>query len=287
MSNYKNAMRRMRKYAAEVKKNYDSRGPELAKLAQFKGSPFYDHQEEEINHKVEAERIKLGESVKKDMTAILGDMRENVNKRITKAPTPEISACLSILGQLESLTATEVSLYAQQMVDCPLAMRRLNEIAGKHEIRVRVPDIEEMLRAVDVLEGNFAAFISGYTGDIDKAPASVRQLYQYFQGDEDYTCTAIKSTGNADAAFWLDIVQIGTPAMLDSEAATRETIKAELFFKDLDGLLAYMDKQTDGLSETEREDKVNEILKECPAEYGAAYRQYRANGNKKPINNAN
>lgn len=284
MSNYKNAMRRMRKYAAEVKKNYDSRGRELDKLKELKGSPFYDRQEEEINRKIEAERIRLGKSVKKDMTAILEDMRENVNRRITKAPTPEISACLSILGQLESLTPTEVSLYAQQMADCPLAMRRLNEIAEKHEIRIRVPDIEEMLRAVDVLEGNFATFIGGYTGDIDKAPTSVRQLYQYFQGDEDYTGTPAKSTDNADAAFWRDIVQIGTPAMLDSEAATGETVKAELFFKDLDGLLAYMDKQTAGLEGQEREDKQNKIIAECPAEYGGIYRHYKATGAKLPLN---
>lgn len=280
MSNYKNAMRRMRKYAAEVKKNYDSRGRELDKLKELKGSPFYDRQEEEINRKIEAERIRLGESVKKDMIAIVEDMRENVSKRITKAPTSEISACLSILGQLESLTPTEVTLYARQMADCPLAMRRLNEIAGKHEIRIRVPDIEEMLRAVEVLEGNFAAFISGYTGDIGKAPASVQRLYQYFQGDEDYLNTPAKSTDNADTAFWRDIVQIGTPAMLDSEAATGETIKAELFFKDLDGLLVYMEKRTEGLEGQEQEEEKNKILSECPTEYGGIYRHYKATGSK-------
>ena len=157
MSNYKNAMRRIRKYVVEVKKNYDSRGRELDKLAQFKGSPYYDQQAAEVNRKIEAERIRLAESVKKDLIAIMGDMRKNVSNRITKAPTPEMSACLSILGQLETLTATEAGLYAQQMADCPLAMRRLQEIAGKHDIRIRVPDIDAMLRAVDVLEGNFNA----------------------------------------------------------------------------------------------------------------------------------
>lgn len=284
MSNYKNAMRRMRKYVVEVKKNHDSRGRELEKLAQFKGSPYYEQQAAEVDRKIEAERVRLAESVKKDLTAIVKDMRENVGNRITKAPTPEMSACLSILGQLETLTATEITLYAQQMADCPLAMRKLQEIAAKHDMRITAPDTDTMLRAVDVLEGNLVTFLAGYSGDIEKAPASVRQLFQYFQADDDYMNTPAKSTNNADAAFWRDIVQIGTPAMLDSEAATGDTVKAELFFKDLDGLMAYMGKRTAGLEGKDLEDKQNEILAECPGQYGAAYRYYKARGEKVPLN---
>lgn len=283
MSNYKNAMRRMRKYVVEVKKNCDSRGQELNKLAPYKGSPYYDRQAAEVNRKIEAERVRLAESVKKDLIAIVEDMRRNVGNRITKAPTPEMSACLTILGQLESLTAAEAGLYAQQMADCPLAMKRLQEIAGKHSIRIKVPDTDAMLRAVDVLEGNFATFLGGYSGNIDKDPASVRTLYHYFLGDEDYMNTPAKSTDKVDSDFWLDIVQIGTPAMLDS-GATGEKVKAELFFKDLDGLLAYMDKHTAGLEGRKLEDKKNEILAECPDEYGTKYRYYKATGIKEPLN---
>ena len=123
----------------------------------------------------------------------------------------------------------------------------------------------------------------GFNGNIDQAPASVRLLYQYFQGDEDYINTPAKSTDNADALFWKKVVQIGTPAMLDSES-TGEKVKAELFFKDLDGLMAYMDKRTAGLEGRELEDKQNEILSECPGQYGAAYRYYKANGEKVPLN---
>lgn len=284
MSNYKNAMRRMRKYVSEVKKNHDRRGPELEKLAQFKGSPYYDQQAAEVDRKIEAEHVRLVESAKKDLIAIVKDMRENVGNRITKAPTPEMSACLSILGQLETLTATEVTLYAQQMADCPLAMRKLQEIAGKHNMRINTPDTDAMMRAVDVLEGNFVTLLGGYRGDIDKSSASVHVLFPYFQGDEDYMNTDAKSTKNADTAFWRDIVQIGTPAMLDSEASMRDTVKAELFFKDLDGLLAYIDKRTVGMDERAVEDERDKILDECPDDYGAKYRLYKSTGIKDPLN---
>ena len=127
MSNYTNAMRRMRKYVADVRRNRNSRAVILKNLEQYKGSQFYDQELKKADDRIERERTRLAESAKKDLTAIVEDMRRNVSNRITKEPTPGISATLDILGKLENLSPTQATLYAQQMADYPLAMQRLQD----------------------------------------------------------------------------------------------------------------------------------------------------------------
>lgn len=284
MSNYRNAMRRMRQYTAAVKKNFDTRAAEIEKLSEYKGSPFYDKEVSKVDQKIEAERVRLATAVQKDMIDMVDSMRKNVGKRITQAPTTDMVNSLAILGMLDTINPVDMKQYAMQMADCPLAMKRLQQIAKSHNMQITAPDTEAMMRAVDVIEGNFAMYIQGYTGNDHTMSASVKQLHDlYFQSEESYMHTSIKSCERVDAEFWKTVVGIGSPDMLESNDNMSAVTEVNYFFASLDGLLSFMDEQTAGLSEKECSDKINEILSNCPGQYGAAYRYYKASGEKVPL----
>lgn len=163
------------------------------------------------------------------------------------------------------------------------AMRRLQQIAKSHNMQIVAPDTDAMMRAIDVLEGNFAMYIQGYTGDDHSMSASVKQLHEFFQPEEAYINTAVKSSKNVDSIFWQKMVGIGSPSMLENENNTHGSTDVKYFFDTLDGLVAFIDKQTVGLEDKAYTDKINEILADCPGQYGAAYRYYKATGEKVPL----
>lgn len=285
MSNYRNMMRRMRQYTAAVEKNYKSRTAALEKddVADKKGSTWYDRYVAEVDRKIEAERVRLGTEVQKELVGMIDTMRKNVGQKITKAPTTDMVNTLSLLRMMDTVNPTEIREYAAQMADCPLAMKALSQIAEKNSIRIAVPDTEEMMRAVDVIEGNIANYIQNFTGDSNMS-ASVKMLHDmYFQAEDYYANTDAKSAENVDKAFWRDIVQIGTPAMLDDGDNAGNTVDVKYFFSGLDGLMEFINTHTVGLEGSAKEDKINEILSDCPGQYGAAYRYYLANGEKVPL----
>ena len=281
MSIYRNAMRRMRQYTAAVDKNYKSRSEELEKLSEYRGSIHYDREVSKLNERIEKERGILATSIQKDMIAVVEEMRKNVGERITKAPTSDMVNILSILGMLDTVSPTDMKQYSIQMKDCPLAMKRLQQIASKHNMQITTPDTDAMMRAIDVLEGNFATYIQGYHGSDTNMVASVKQLHEYFKPEEAYMNTPAKSSQNVDDQFWTQIVGIGSPAMLDKEGATSTDVK--YFFSTLDGLMEFIEKETVGLEDKALTDKVNEILSDCPGQYGAAYRYYKTTGEKVPL----
>ena len=281
MSIYRNAMRRMRQYTAAVDKNYKSRSEELEKLSEYRGSIHYDREVSKLDERIEKERVNLATSIQKDMIAVVEEMRKNVGERITKAPTSDMVNILSILGMLDTVSPTDMKQYSIQMKDCPLAMKRLQQIASKHNMQIMIPDTDAMMRAIDVLEGNFATYIQGYHGSDTNMVASVKQLHEYFKPEEAYMNTPAKSSQNVDDQFWTQIVGIGSPAMLDKEGATSTDVK--YFFSTLDGLMEFIEKETVGLEDKALTDKVNEILSDCPGQYGAAYRYYKTTGEKVPL----
>jgi len=285
MKNYSEAMRGGRMRAAKQTKNYSDMVKEINSIdPKLKGSPYYTETVEKIKQRHEAERQRI---VTEGNTAIekqMAEMRENVYNRITKAPKFQQVAIMQMLHMVESITPRELQLYAAQMADCPLAMKALAQYAERLNMRINTPDTDSMIDTVDTLEWNLKALNNGFTGDENAAPASVRMILRYFMSDSDYQGTPAQSTANADKAFWSDVIQRGTPDMFDSEYGdTKPEIR--YFFPDLDKLLSYMDKATEGMSEQAAAQTREQILQDCPAEYGAAYRLYKAQGTKAPINN--
>lgn len=81
MSNYRNAMRRMRQYTAAVKKNYSSRTTELEKLSEYKGSVHYDKEIQKLNERIEQERVRLATGVKDDLMGMIKEMRKKCREQ--------------------------------------------------------------------------------------------------------------------------------------------------------------------------------------------------------------
>lgn len=283
MNTYKSMMRRMRQYTADVKRNLDTRASEMKKLSEYRGSTFYDKKVAELDKQTEEKRVAIAKAAQGDLMKYVQTMRDNVGKRIAKAPTADMVNSLSLLGMLNTINPTQISVYAQQMADCPLAMQVLQQIAGKHNMRIHIPDTDEMMRAVDVIESNLAAYLNGYKGTEDNMSFTVKNLYRYFQSEEAYVGTPAKSADNVDAAFWADIIQVGNPALLEDGEISANAVKVKHFFKDVDALRAYIDYHTQGLEGADRTNKVNEILRDCPGQYGAAYRYFQTSGEKVPL----
>lgn len=277
MSNFKKAMRRMRQYTTAVKKNYESREKELSKIEELKGCDLYRKKTAEIDKTIEQKRVELAASVRGDMQVIVNDMRNNINDRIAKAPTTDMVNNLALLEKFDTLTPGRIRIYAGQMAACPLALDMLQQIAAKHDIHIQVPNVEEMARAVDVFEWNLAAYIDGYRGSEENLTFTVKNLNQYFQDDDLYAGTVNGGTDEVDSKFWNEIVGIGNPEMFDTDGSNKD-VKVQLYFATVGNLNSYIKKQTEGMEfhGTQYEEKVKEILADCPDTYGAAYRAYLA-----------
>ncbi len=285
MGNYSSVMRTMRKYVSDARSNHGKMQEKLQGLEQFKNSVYYTEKAAEVKKTAQDALTYLRRQAQDELTDTFAQMRANVKKRVTKAPTQDIAASLSILGQLDEITVPQMSMYAEIMSDYPLAMQLLRQIGTKHNIKVSVPDVEAMTRSVDVLEDNVYAILAEYDGSDKQMRMSLERLKGYFQPEENFLdMPGVQTAEKADAAFWNNIIQCGSPTMLDDPNMSGTPVKVDHFFNSLDGLLKYIDVHTQGLNVQERDEKINEILESCPDNYGAIYRNYRATGDKLPLN---
>ena len=282
MSLFAETMRLGRKTAAKLEKNYADCQREYNGIdPKLKGSALYDETAEKIKQRHETERKHIAAEAKAAIDKSIADMRQNLNDRLSKAPTTEQVNTLLVLRTLDKITPRELQLYAAQMSDCPLAMKSLAQYAEGQKMRLVTPDADALMYAVEVIESHLTALCS-YTGNEDEAPASLRMTLQYFKSDGDYQTLTGTGTREIDRKFWADVVQIGTPEMLDADG-TYTPADPQYYFRDVDDMLAYMDKATEGLDEKAAEDKRNEILQNSPGQYGAAYRYYKSSGEKVPL----
>lgn len=286
MSLYAETMRLGRKTAAKLEKNYTDSVKEINGInPKLKGSPMYDETVEKIKNQHETERQRIATEAKAAFEKQVAQMRDNLNNRITKAPNFQQVATMQMLHMVDNITPRELQLYAAQMADCPLALKAFAQYAAKQNIKITTPDADALLYAVEVIESHLAALCS-YTGNEADSPASVRTTLQYFRSDGDYQNMSSAGTREIDRKFWEDIVQIGTPEMLDA-SGTYIPADPQYYFRDIDEMLQYMDKATEGLSDKAADDKRSEILQNSPGNYGAAYRYYKASGEKLPLHDDN
>ena len=285
-TNYPKIMRRTRQLRNELDRNYkeaiDYRNN--PKFEIHKGSPYFEQLMDENDKKAEAQRVQIIQKAINDLSAMFADSRKNANNRISKSPTAETAATLDVLSKMEHLTPADLRACAQRddFRNCPLAMKRLSEIGLKHNVKIECPDSESILRAIDTLESDISNFIRGYSAAGTQS-ATALQLEPYFRSEEAYVNTPYKSAEKVDAELWNAFIGIGTPGLMDEDGGDCGSVKVQHYFKDLDGLLAYIDKETEGLEGKAKTDKVNEILDDCPNNYGTKYRYYLAKGMKMPL----
>lgn len=284
-------MRRMRLFTYDIEKNYHSQDKHMAELEQLRAADeitqtVFDREVSSIQEAIKSQRIALVEEAKKNLISTFQKMREIANNRIIKPPTAEIVNTLQLLSMLDEITPTQFNLYAAQMEDCPLAMQRLQQIAKAHEQKIFVDDPESRLRALDMLEGHLANYLENFTGNVIQDPFSVQSMYQYFQPDDSYmgSSKTPTDTERVNQMFWNDFVSMSSPEVFDDPENASGTPKAQYFFKDLDGLSAFMSKMTQGMEGSLVEDMEAKILENCPEQYGAIWRNYKATGEKMALN---
>lgn len=284
-------MRRMRLFTYDIEKNYHSQDKHMAELEQLRAADeitqtVFDREVASIQETIKRQRIALVEEAKKNLISTFQKMREIANNRIIKPPTTEIVNTLQLLSMLEKITPTQFNLYAAQMEDCPLAMQRLQQIAEAHEQRIFVDNPESRIQALDVLEGYLANYLENFTGDVNRAPFSVKSMYRYFQPDDSYmgSSKTPTDTERVNMMFWNDFVKVSSPEVFDDPENASAAPKAQYFFKDLDGLSAFMSKMTRGMEGSLVEDMESKILENCPEQYGAIWRNYKATGEKMDLN---
>lgn len=285
MNNYRNGiMRRMRVYTKAVENTVNEKNIKIEGQKDLIGCTLYDRKIAEINSETEQIQQRLKSDIIKDLSETLHSMREIASQRTTKPPTSENVNTLQILGMLDSITPTQMKLYAEQMSDCPLAMLRLGQIASAHNLKLVISDPDALLKAVDILEDNLSAYINGFNGNESLCGTRVRQLYLYFQPEEYYAQSDLKTSENADKLFWERYIGIATPEIFDNPNKASKKPIVQYFFGGIDGLLDFINKaKSESMGENE-EDVINRILSNCPDKYSAAYRLYMATGEKLPLN---
>lgn len=222
------------------------------------------------------------EKATEEISGYLGDMRELAKQYTVKPPTPEMVSTLQILSMLDRVTPVQITLYAEQLADCPLAMSALQQIAAKHNQRIIIDDADSRLQQLDMFASYITGFLQGFSGEDETSPATVRQLLPYLQSEAQLM--SVGGTENANRSFWARFISQGDPAFYDQDGTTAGKPKVQYFFNNVDELLGFIKQETAGKEEGERPGIINDILNNCPDRYGAAYRAYMACGEKDAIN---
>ena len=139
---------------------------------------------------------------------------------------------------------------------------------------------------LDQLEGYLAYFLTNFNGDTVYAPATVLRMLPYFQPDEQYMESPNRplDTDKVNKFFWSEFVQLSSSDAFDDPDHVNGAPKAMYFFGDVKALSAFIQKMTVGVEGSLVEDITNEILSNCPEQYGAIYRNYKATGEMLDLN---
>ncbi|MFV0351839.1 MAG: hypothetical protein ACK5JF_05960 [Oscillospiraceae bacterium] len=203
-NHYSNVMRAMRFHYAktnEVQNTYQKatqKATELLNKDEITRT-VYDREVDSAQTEFNSCHKELVSKAKIKLVPEFEAMRLIALQQAVKAPTPEIVSTLQILGMLDNLTPTQLSLYAEQLSYCPLAMQMLSQIAMKHDLRLIVEEPEHRLRLLDVFEDHVANFLSNYKGTEENLSFSVRKMLPYLQTED--TFTEHGGTKRIDRAF--------------------------------------------------------------------------------------
>lgn len=94
-------------------------------------------------------------------------------------------------------------------------------------------------------------------------------------------------TDKVDKLFWSEYVRLSSSEVFDDPDNAKGTPKAQYFFGDVKALAAFIDKMTAGVEGSLVENVTDTILTNCPEQYGAIYRNYKATGEMLDLNGSN
>lgn len=285
--NFSKAVRVVKEYVSAAESLLADSNAKIKAQERYKGSAGYDSDVAVIKQEATKKMTELKKTARDKIDKIGEDMKKNAFTRTTKAPTTEMVSTLQILKMLgEDVTPNDINNYMEVMKDTPIAMRVLNQIAEKNHMVIPKIDSEMMNRAADVVLYNLSNFVEGFNGNETECTASIRMLYPYFQSDMKYKEQNV--TGKTvESRLWEKLVGYASPAILDNPVeANGLSVKAQYFFKDIPEMLSFMNKSMEGVEPDSKEAYgiMNEILDNCPDQYGAVYRHFLATKEILPLN---
>ena len=285
MSNFSKSQRVVSNYRARINSLPGKYLGELEKESDIKNSERYKKIENEINQKIQAEAKKYREMAINQLESIYKDCEKNIENHYKKTPTQEMINKIQMVKMRRHISPTELQLLIEQYADCYDAAQVLFEIAEDHGYTVKnLPGIDDMKHALDAVKANQLFFLNAYQGeDSVKTSPTMITLERYFRSENNYGFADVKSSQEADQMFWRDIVGFGSPEMFDTEGRPGKDAKVRYRFNMPSELNKFIKEQTEGLTDEEKEDKANEILSQCPNQWSAAYRHYKATGEEVPL----
>ena len=106
--------------------------PAYKDLERYRDSEYYQEDKAKIDKARKELLDEVRQGAKKELNAIVDDMRRTYESKPSKAPTAEQLAILQALKMRDSVSKDELREALNAVQDCPLAVQVIGEIAAKH-----------------------------------------------------------------------------------------------------------------------------------------------------------
>lgn len=183
---YHQLIRDFRKAVSMANEKFE---PAYKDLERYRDSEHYQEDKAKIDKARKELLDEVRQEAKKDLDAIVDDMRQTYEAKPSKAPTAEQLAILQALKMRDSVSEYELKQALNAVKGCPLAERVVGELAAKHHHILgmeRELSGDTVRRSLDSLRLNGERLISKleWPGE-DRRAAVNRGDYTMFQLDQE------------------------------------------------------------------------------------------------------
>ena len=126
---YHQFIRDFRKAVSMANEKFD---PAYKDLERYRDSEYYQEDKAKIDKARKELLDEVRQGAKKELNAIVDDMRRTYESKPSKAPTAEQLAILQALKMRDSVSKDELREALNAVKGCPLAERVVGELAAKH-----------------------------------------------------------------------------------------------------------------------------------------------------------
>lgn len=127
---YHQFIRDFRKAVSMANEKFD---PACKDLERYRDSEYYQEDKAKIDKARKELLDEVRQGAKKELNAIVDDMRRTYESKPSKAPTAEQLAILQALKMRDSVSKDELREALNAVKGCPLAERVVGEVAAKHQ----------------------------------------------------------------------------------------------------------------------------------------------------------
>lgn len=128
---YANTIRDFLSAAKAVEEKYQ---PKIAEMQKFKDSQFGRDEVQRFKAELSGALESVRERFKGKTAGIVGNMKNEIDRKLSTPPTAEQVATLQLLAMREHLTAEELKAVVPSLAGCPMALKVLDELSHKHSL---------------------------------------------------------------------------------------------------------------------------------------------------------